>query len=100
VLVEYPFSDLQASKVRPALVVSNDEVNRSEDCIVVSITSVNRPFSIPIADDDLSDGILYRQSFVRTDHINTISQAVIKTRIGALSQEAFDRIKTEILRAF
>ncbi len=37
VLVRYPFSDLTAAKVRPAVVVSGPHV--SEDCLIVPLTS-------------------------------------------------------------
>ncbi|MDG7043262.1 MAG: type II toxin-antitoxin system PemK/MazF family toxin, partial [Nitrososphaerota archaeon] len=39
VLLSFPFSDLKSSKVRPAIVMSNDGYNRSsEDFIAVPIT--------------------------------------------------------------
>ena len=40
ILVRFPFSDLAISKVRPALVVSNDNYNnRYLDRVVVALTS-------------------------------------------------------------
>ncbi len=36
VLVRYPFSDLTAAKVRPAVVVS--EAHSSKDCMIVPVT--------------------------------------------------------------
>jgi mRNA interferase MazF len=40
VLLSFPFSDLRAKKVRPAIVISNDGYNRrSEDILVVPTTS-------------------------------------------------------------
>ena len=42
VLLPYPFSDLEGSKVRPAIVVSNDFFNKkSADCIAVPLTTVS-----------------------------------------------------------
>ncbi|HUZ61507.1 MAG TPA: type II toxin-antitoxin system PemK/MazF family toxin [Hanamia sp.] len=39
VLVPFPFSDLTASKVRPAIVISNSTVNKTNDLILAQITS-------------------------------------------------------------
>jgi mRNA interferase MazF len=41
VLVRYPFSDLTATKIRPAVVVNAPHV--SEDCLVVPLTSRTDP---------------------------------------------------------
>ena len=38
VLIPFPFTDLTSSKVRPALIIS-EQNNRSEDVIVAFITS-------------------------------------------------------------
>ena len=48
VLLPFPFSDLEVTRVRPGLVVSNDELNKkSEDCIMVPLTTVikDEPYS-------------------------------------------------------
>jgi mRNA interferase MazF len=39
VLVPFPFTDLSDSKIRPAIVVSNKLVNRSDDVILAQITT-------------------------------------------------------------
>ena len=39
-LVPFPFSDQKGKKVRPVIVISNDEFNNnSEDVLVVGVTS-------------------------------------------------------------
>ena len=42
VIVEFPFTTNLSSKVRPAIVVSNDLVNTSQDVILAQITSKPR----------------------------------------------------------
>ena len=57
VLLPYPFSDLERTKVRPALVVSNNSFNKkSEDCVMVPLTSVlkEEPYSVIIQQENLS----------------------------------------------
>jgi mRNA interferase MazF len=42
VLVPFPFTDLSSTKKRPALIISNDEVNVTGDFTVVMITSQDK----------------------------------------------------------
>jgi mRNA interferase MazF len=40
ILINFPFSDLTGAKVRPALVISNNEYNQNNlDALVLAITS-------------------------------------------------------------
>lgn len=40
ILINFPFSDLTGTKVRPALVISNNEYNQNKlDALVLAITS-------------------------------------------------------------
>ena len=59
--VELTFSSLEESKVRPAVIVSNNEYNnKSEDVVVCAITSSleERKYSIVIDSSNLSKGKL------------------------------------------
>ena len=72
VLLRFPFSDLQGSKVRPALVISNDSYNsKSSDFIAVAITSNLKTggFSIPLTNADLQEGKLIIKSKIKPDKI-------------------------------
>ena len=49
VLLPYPFSNLKETKVRPALIISNDFFNKkSDDCIMVPLTTIikEEPYSV------------------------------------------------------
>ena len=39
VLVKFPFTDLANSKLRPALIISNEKINNTRDYIFMMITS-------------------------------------------------------------
>lgn len=56
VLIPFPFTDLTASKLRPAIVVSNSNVNKTTDLILAQITSEikNDNFSFEIRDADVT----------------------------------------------
>ena len=81
VLVRFPFTDLSGDKRRPALVVSGDNVRRS-DLIVCFITSVPRsgPGMAPI-DAAPSTGLKVF-SVVRFDRIATLNRSVIAGKLG------------------
>ena len=100
VLLSYPFSDLTGTKVRPALVVSNNVLNKkSDDCILVPLTTVikDEPYSINISQKDLASGELIRPSRIRVDKIFSVQKSVIIKNIGSLREETFARVKTEIV---
>jgi mRNA interferase MazF len=82
VLTDFPFTDLSASKRRPALVVSTHN-NRRTDVIVAYITSIPRAEldSMPIA--PTAGNGLKVPSRVRFDKLATINKDIIAGRIGA-----------------
>ena len=103
VLLPYPFSDQVGSKVRPAIIVSNDNFNkRCEDCVMVPLTTLikDEPFSLIVNQDSLESGKLLKQSRVRIDKIFTIKKSVIIMQIGKINDKTLEKIKTEINKVF
>jgi len=103
VLLPYPFSNLEGIKVRPGLVVSNNQFNRkSDDCIMVPLTTVikNEPYSIIIDSENLSSGKLIKQSRIRTDKIFSVEKSLIRMKIGTLNDNSFDKVNEEISSMF
>lgn len=103
VLLPFPFSDLQGSKVRPALVVSNDIFNRkSDDCIMVPLTTVikDEPYSIVIEQRDLKSGSIPMTSRVRADKLFSVEKKLVLKNIGTINDAVFAKVKQEILPIF
>ena len=99
-LIPVPFTDLQAVKRRPVLVLSNDSCNRSkEDVVVAAITSNvhDNPYGIIVKPVDIQEGILKRVSQVRADKIYTLNKQIILKRFGRLKDEKY-RIVVEAIR--
>jgi mRNA interferase MazF len=99
VLLPFPFSDLQSSKVRPALVLSNDRYNRrSADFIAVPLTSnlKLRDYTILITNGELESGNLIVASKAKVDRIFSVSQQLVRMKIGRVKAEIHRKI-TEIL---
>lgn len=104
VLVDFPYTDGSASKVRPALVVQNDSDNaRLRDTIMALITGnvrgVNEPTQL-LVDPNTSDGTssgLHGPSSVLCRHLYTVRQALVVSTIGHLSDPAMNEVN-ECLR--
>ena len=103
VLLPFPFSDQESSKVRPALVVSNDSFNRKgDDFIAVPLTTVikDEPYSVVINQQDLCSGKLLKPSRVRADKIFNVEKDLIMMKIGTINDRTFEKIKLEISKMF
>ena len=103
VLIPYPFSNLSERKVRPAIIVSNNNFNKiCSDCVAIPLTSVikDEPFSILINQSDLSQGKLIKSSRIRIDKIFSVEKKLIQMKIGSVSDNFFDKIKSEITEVF
>ncbi len=101
VLLPYPFSDQKGVKVRPAIIISNNNFNKkSEDCIMLPLTSVIKEvsYSVLITKEDLSFGNLLKPSRIRIDKIFTIRQNLVRMKIGMINNKTFEKIKSEIFR--
>ncbi|MBM3862042.1 MAG: type II toxin-antitoxin system PemK/MazF family toxin [Verrucomicrobia bacterium] len=83
VLVQFPFSDLTATKLRPALVLAAAGRN---DWVLCQLTS--NPYadtaSVRIDDADFISGTLQRPSFARPGKLFTANTALITAEIGKL----------------
>lgn len=100
VLVPFPYTDLTSSKVRPAIIISNNNYNsKSQDMVVVPITTniKNLEENIIINNKDLEKGILYYESEIRVDKINSIKQDLVKMKIGIIKDEIFVKIVSKLL---
>jgi mRNA interferase MazF len=103
VLLPFPFTNLEESKVRPALIVSNDSFNkRSDDCIMVPLTTVieDAPYSIIIDQEDMSSGRLLKPSMVKIDKVFTVEKKLVVMKIGSVNDATFKKIKNKLLEIF
>jgi mRNA interferase MazF len=101
VLLTFPFSDLASSKVRPAIVLSNDKYNRrSEDFVAVPLTSNLRlrDYAILVTNNDLESGNLIVDSKVKVDRVFSVSQRLVRMKIGRIKAEAHERITGMLFR--
>ena len=97
ILLNFPFSNLKISKVRPAIILSNDKYNKkSRDVIVVPLTSnlTKTDYDIIIINQNLEEGNLIVDSRVKINRIFSVEQKMIKMNIGKINKKTFSEIKT------
>lgn len=85
VLISFPFSNLQGSKVRPAVVMSNETYNkRFADFIAIPLTSNMKlkGYTLVITNAQLESGMLIANSQAKIDKIFSVEQSLIRKKIG------------------
>jgi mRNA interferase MazF len=100
VLLSFPFSDLKSSKVRSALVLSNNEYNRKfEDFIAVPLTTnlKSREYAVLVTSKDLESGRLVVDSNIKIDRIFSVSKKLVRMNIGRINKETYNKIKKMIV---
>ncbi len=82
-LMRTPFSNYAEAKIRPIIIVSNNEYNKKlEDFLGVHITTRKGHFySVPVLDADFTAGSLNRESFVRFDTVTRYEEKLLVKKI-------------------
>jgi len=96
VIVPFPFSDLSASKKRPALVVAS---LAGGDVILCQITSqpIRDSYALAIEENDFTTGGLHRPSNARPNRLFTSDPSLILYRAGSLVPAKTDTIINAII---
>jgi len=95
ILVNFPFTDLQSSKVRPALVLTT----KGEDIIILGIFSrvAEKLQDSWITIDELHPTFkqsgLKKTSVIKTEKIAVVHQSLIRKELGRLSSELMQHVK-------
>ncbi len=96
-LLSFPLSNLQASKVRPVIVISNDKYNKkSHDIVVIPLTSNLRKtgYDMIITNNNLEKGNLVVESRAKVDRVFSVEQKLIRLSIGQINKNTFAELKT------
>ena len=96
ILIPFPYTDLTGTKQRPALIISNEKVNKTEDRICCLITSRPKKDGIKIEKKDIKEGELRFKSWTKPNRIFTISNKIVKRKLGTINRELFLKIIKEI----
>src|SRR5206468_12840046 len=96
VLVDWPFSDLTGSKLRPAIVVQADYLNGiADDTIYVKVTG--RRFGIPGTEVEIDPAVetssgLLKLSYASCKDLLTRDQTLVQHMLGVLSDSTMRQI--------
>ena len=99
-LIQAPFSDYSSKKVRPAIIVSNNQYNKnSQDFVAVHITSIKEhPYAMDITNNDFVNGKLTDESIVRFDTITRYEEKLLIKRIGKINTGFYNKIYEKIIK--
>jgi len=99
VVLPFPFSDLSASKRRPAFVLADLE---GDDIILCQITGklkIDR-YSIELNDKHFKEGSLNLTSNIRPNRIFTADAKIVCYKVGKVSDEKVKEVKDMLLSIF
>ena len=100
ILISFPFSDLTGSKVRPALVISQDDYNGSHlDVVVVALTSnvSLSQYKILVISQDLESGRLPVDSAIRVDKPFSVLRSKTLKIQARVTEAKFAEVKAAIV---
>lgn len=96
VLVHFPFTDLAQSKLRPALIISAELVNKTGDLICLQITSKEYDDGMFFhLQNDFLVTPLKLKSGIRVHKVFTVNQSKVVNKISSLKQSAFYLLEHE-----
>lgn len=101
-LVSFPFSDLTATKLRPALVIANHR----EEIIIIGIFSkipheTLKETWVLVSENNpqFQETGLKKTSLIRADKIATLSQFVFKKKLGVLSVDLMKKVNLALKKS-
>ena len=96
IVIPFPFSDLSASKRRPALVLADLP---GEDIILCQITSkpISDGFAVSISPKDFAQGSLPNDSNIRPNRIFTASKSLIIRKVGLVNEDIITEVRNKIV---
>jgi mRNA interferase MazF len=99
VTVDFPFTDKSGSKVRPALVIS-DEIG--SNVIICPITSSipRNEFGVFLGINDMSNGSLQRDSYIRPDKVYTVDTSFLLKCVGTITAAKKSEVYSVLINIF
>jgi len=97
VVLPFPFSDLSATKRRPALIIAN---LAGDDCILCQITSEARKdeYAIVLENKDFKVGNLNKTSTIRPNRLFTADRSIISYKVGSLKEIKIKEVEEKIIK--
>jgi mRNA-degrading endonuclease toxin of MazEF toxin-antitoxin module len=98
VQVFFPFSEGEAGKARPVLIVVGPDAN--QDFVGLAITgSGHHNNTIALGPQDLASGKLSKASYVRADKLYTVNTQAISQEFGKVKPALLDKARKQMCSA-
>lgn len=107
VLVNWPFTDLSGAKLRPALVISNNELNAAQqDVVLLAISSrmsSSSAYDLPLREDDAAfrgSGLKVGSVFRCAKIFTAEGQRLVQRRLGMLDRDWLVKVLAAVEAVF
>lgn len=97
VLIPFPYTDLSGTKQRPALIISNEQLNNTNDRICCLITSNLAFDGLEIKRDHFKEGKLPFRSWVKPQRIFTINKRIIRKKLCRINEKFYKQIADSVI---
>ncbi len=94
-IVPFPFSDQSGRKIRPVVVISNNNFNNhSEDVIVMGVTSnvKKERYAISLNNKDLENGNLSTDCIIKVENILRLEKGLVIKKIGKINENKLKEV--------
>jgi mRNA interferase MazF len=99
-LVPFPFSNQSGKKVRPVIVISNNDFNKfSEDILVMGVTSniLKEDYTINLTNSNLDEGKLFTKCSIKIENLLKLDKELVIKKIGKINQTTLKNIIDKLL---
>lgn len=104
VIVPFPYTNLTGKKVRPAIVVSNNLINGSDDIILAQITSQSIALDLACkiynADVSIPFKPPYTEMYISCKKVAVIEESLIHKKITSISDTKLTETLEKIIQIF
>jgi mRNA-degrading endonuclease toxin of MazEF toxin-antitoxin module len=98
VQVFFPFSDGEAGKPRPVLIVLPPDAK--QDFLALAITgSGHHDHTMPLVQQDMASGHLSKASFIRVDKLYTVNALAVTQTFGKVKAPLLDKARKQMCAA-
>lgn len=101
VILPFPFTDLSAQKVRPAVVISNQGYNsQHKNVLVVGVYGAEKACSVSIGNQDTQQQKFLKPSFVSFQNVFVVEKSLILKSVDQLKSVKLKSIQTQFKSYF
>lgn len=91
--IEFPFSNLAARKLRPAMILSSASYNKYANVLMAGIYSKTQPLSIRITNHDLMDKQMQKTaSYISLQNVISVEKTLIRQRVDTLTAKKLQQV--------